>query len=320
MSDFIRQSITLQSFGLDNGWIILSPIEASIKSKIETAGVPLKDWDISIYRGILTGFNEAFIINQSTKDELVKRSAPTDLSEIIRPILRGRDIEKYKANWANLYLIYIPWHFPMHNDPLVNGASVKAEEEFKSQYPLVYEHLLIFKQGLSNRNKSETGIRYEWYALQRWGANYTEDFSKQKIVWKRVGSIIRFSYDESGVFCLDSTCFATGKDLKFLIGYLNSTISKWELLNNSPKTGTGDVITSVQALEPLLIPKADEKQKNQIEMLVDECLGILNENSHADISKIEKEIDTLIFRLFNFNNDEVNYVSNSYESIANGSQ
>ncbi|MDR0872011.1 MAG: hypothetical protein LBN27_00900 [Prevotellaceae bacterium] len=87
-------------------WVILSPIEQQIKNKIEKIGTPLKDWNINIYRGILTGLNEAFIIDGKTKDELIKKSPKN--AEIIRPILRGRDIKKYGYEFADLWLIYIP--------------------------------------------------------------------------------------------------------------------------------------------------------------------------------------------------------------------
>src|SRR5690606_4903195 len=82
---------------------------------------------------------------------------------------------------------------------------------------------------------------------------YMEDFYRPKIVWKRVGSILRFSYDETGCFALDSTCFATGKYLKYLVCFLNSHLGRY-LLRDAPQTGTGDLLISVQAIEPLLIP------------------------------------------------------------------
>ena len=95
-------------------------------------------------------------------------------SEIIRPILRGRDIKRYEYEWAELWLIYIPWHFPLQADTSIQGASEKAEQTFIELYPTIYAHLLQYKSQLSARNKAETGIRYEWYAMQRWGANYSD--------------------------------------------------------------------------------------------------------------------------------------------------
>ena len=270
----------------------------------------MKDWDIKINYGIKTGFNEAFIINGVKRQELLEKCPEAD--GIIRPILRGRDIQKYSNEYANLWLIYIPWHFPFHNDSTIKGVSFEAEKEFEILYPAIYEHLLNYKIELSQRNKSETGVRYEWYALQRFGSNYMEDFSKQKIVWKRIGSVLRFSYDNSGAFCLDSTCFATGQDIKFLVGYLNSTLSKRMLLDNSPKTGTGDIITSVQALEPLLIPKVDEEQKLRITNLVDKSIELLNNNINADLSIIESEIDEIIYQSYELSEEEIQYIKNSF--------
>ncbi len=179
--------------------MILSPIEQSIRRKIESIGTPLKDWDINIYRGVLTGYNDAFIISTEKRDEILANCQTEGervrTAELIRPILRGRDIKRYGYDWAGQWLIYIPWHFPYQFDESITGASEKAEKAFKEQYPAVYNHMLEYKEPLSKRNKAETGIRYEWYAMQRWGAKYWEDFSKPKIVWKIIGNQMAFAYD-----------------------------------------------------------------------------------------------------------------------------
>ena len=168
-----------------DSWVILSSLEQSIKNKIEAVGTPLREWDINIYRGVLTGYNDAFIIDSAKREEILLNCKTEEerlrTTELIRPILRGRDIKRYSYDWAGLWLIYIPWHFPLHKDPTIQGASKKAEDTFKMQYPAVYQHLIQYKPQLSARNKAETGIRYEWYAMQRWEANYTGGFNKPKI-------------------------------------------------------------------------------------------------------------------------------------------
>ena len=156
------------SFATSDSWVILSTLEQSIRAKINKNGTPLKQWGIRINRGILTGYNEAFIISTEKKDELI--AADPKSAEIIRPILRGRDIKRYKYSFAELWLIFVPWHFPLQDDESITGSSPKAEKQFALNYPAVYKHLLSYKDQLSKRNKAETGIRYEWYALQRWGA------------------------------------------------------------------------------------------------------------------------------------------------------
>ena len=99
MSDFIQQQGVECEFSSSDSWVILSPIEQSIKRKIEAIGTPLKDWDINIYRGVLTGYNEAFIISTEKRNEILANCQSEEerqrTAELIRPILRGRDIKRY---------------------------------------------------------------------------------------------------------------------------------------------------------------------------------------------------------------------------------
>ena len=225
MSDYIKQNgIEGCRFDSSESWVILSEIEQRIKAKIEAVGTPLKDWDIQINYGIKTGFNEAFIINGEKRKELIAQDPKS--AEIIRPILRGRDIKRYGYEFADLYLLFIPWHFPLHlAKPEIKGASLEAEKAFENQYPAIYNHLLQYKKELSNRNKAETGIRYEWYALQRWGANYWEDFSKQKIMYSEIVREPQFYLDNEGEFLAEATTFImTGNNLEYLYHLLHSKI------------------------------------------------------------------------------------------------
>ncbi|MVX34362.1 TaqI-like C-terminal specificity domain-containing protein [Myroides sp. LoEW2-1] len=303
MSIYFEQYAHETDFKTSESWVVLSPIEKQIKKKIEAVGTPLKEWDININYGIKTGFNEAFIITGEKRKELIEEDPKS--AEIIRPILRGRDIKKYSNEFADLWLIFVPWHFPLHNDKSIKGASEVAEDEFKRQYPAIYNHLSNFKQDLSNRNKAETGIRYEWYALQRWGANYWEDFYSQKIVWKRVGSILRFSFDDKGAFALDSTCFATGGIyIKYLVMILNSKFGKY-LMKDSPKTGTGDLLISVQAIEPLQIPIPNKSDLEKIEKIFE---NILSADQEKTIVSYELEANFLIYKILNFTQEEIDFI------------
>ena len=229
LSDFIHHNSINTSFKASDSWVILNPIEQSIKRKIESVGVPLKDWDISIYRGVLTGCNEAFIISDEKRKEILDNCKNDEekkrTAELIRPILRGRDIKRYGYDFANLWLIYIPWHFPLQFDSSIQGASKEAEIKFKEQYPTIYSHLLSYKEKLAARNKAETGIRYEWYALQRWGANYWDDFYEQKIVFQEMVQEPAFCLDNDiHFFCLDTGRIIIGKKLEYLLCLLNSKV------------------------------------------------------------------------------------------------
>ena len=127
----MQTHVQLSSFQTDDTWSILSEIELSIKRKVEEAGVPLKNWDVEMYRGVLTGYNDAFIITSEKREEILANCADDSererTAEIIRPILRGRDIKRYSYDWANLWLIWVPWHFPLHKDNSIQGASDRAE-------------------------------------------------------------------------------------------------------------------------------------------------------------------------------------------------
>ena len=308
LSGFVQQQSVECRFESSDSWVILSPIEQSIKRKIESVGTPLKDWDIKIYRGVLTGYNDAFIISTEKRDEILSNCQTEDerlrTAELIRPILRGRDIKRYGYDWANLWLIYIPWHFPYQFDNSITGASEKAEKAFNEKYPAVYNHMLQYKESLANRNKAETGIRYEWYAMQRWGAKYWEDFNKPKIVWKRVGSILRFCYNNNGALGLDSTCFATGNNIEFICCVLNSPMGHY-LLKDAPKTGTGDLLISVQAVEPIKVPIITKEQNSIFEEALKELI-------HYNSTEKEKEISHKVFDLYNLSHEEQKYIESNF--------
>lgn len=275
-----------------NSWCILSPIEQSIKRKIEAVGVPLKDWNISINYGIKTDCNEAFIIDGATKDALIAQDPKS--AEIIRPILRGRDIKRYSYEFADKWLI----------------ATFPSRHYNIDDYPAVKNYLLSFgKEKLEQSGKKDIGgikgnnarkkTNNKWFETQDTIA-YWDYFSKQKIVWKRIGSIIRFAIDEKGVCPLDSVCFLTGNEnLKYIVGYLNSSFAIKQLLDNAPKTGTGDVIISVQALEPLLIPKCDDLMREKVEKLVD----VIIENKSSQ--HVGHQIDLIFKQILNLSSDEV---------------
>ncbi len=299
LSDYIVQNSVktdFKSYGSDS-WVILSEIEKSIKEKIEKAGVPLKDWDINIYRGVLTGYNDAFIINGEKKEEILNNCKTEEerlkTIELIRPILRGRDIKRYSYDFADLYLIAT---FP----------SLKIDIE---EYPAVKEHLMSFG---SDRLKQtgEKGARKKtnnkWFETQD-SIGYWEDFYKPKIVWKRIGSILRFAYDDRKCFTLDSTCFATGNNVIYLVAVLNSKLGNY-LLQNSPKTGTGDLLISVQAIEPIRVPIIPEDIEYEFRELVNSMLIC----SDAQNVKFETLINQKVYELYGLVDDEIKFIETQY--------
>ena len=215
---------------------------------------------------MLTGCNEAFIITTEKRNEILANCQTEEERErtrnVIRPIIRGRDIKRYSYNWAGLWLIYIPWHFPYQFDESIQGASDKAEAAFKEQYPTVYSHLLQYKEQLSNRNKAETGIRYEWYAMQRWGAKYWHDFLKPKLFYADITQHLNFCLCKEVMFCNNTTYFISAKDdsiLEHLKVYLNSPLIDWYYRTLSVQLGESAVrMFSIYVLE-IPIPPITQK-------------------------------------------------------------
>ena len=164
MSDYIRQNSTLIGYSSDS-WMVLSPIEQRIKEKIENMGTPLKEWDVSINYGIKTGFNEAFIIDQETRNSLVEKSPKS--AEIIRPILLGKDVKRYTFKWKNLWVIFTR-----------RGTNI-------DEYPAIKNYLFQFYERLRPRNNGEkTGRKpgsYKWFETQD-NIAYFESFSQRKLV------------------------------------------------------------------------------------------------------------------------------------------
>lgn len=296
-SDFVQHNSSACDFATSDSWVILSPIEQSIKRKIEAVGVPLKDWNISINYGIKTGFNDAFIVSGAKRDEILANCKTDEerekTAELIRPILRGRDIKRYSYNWADLWLIYIPWHFPLQFDQTIQGASEKAEKEFKKQYPAVYAHLLQYKRELSARNKAETGIRYEWYAMQRWGANYWDEFNKPKIVWGNLNLSATYTFAPAGMM-INAPATMIVPASESLLCILNSKLADYYIRNLGVTRNGGYFEYKPMFIEQLPVPQnIDEK--------------LFEELSKKELNN-EEEIDRKVYELYGLTDEEIQFL------------
>ncbi|MGJ0124846.1 type IIG restriction enzyme/methyltransferase [Campylobacter coli] len=287
----------------------------SLKAKIECIGTPLKEWQgLNIYRGILTGYNEAFIISTEKRNEILENckdeAEKERTAKLIRKMLRGRDIKRYSYEWAGLWVIFIPWHFPNVEKP---KTMLENEQDLKEQYPSLYKHLLSHKERLSKRNKEETGIRYEWYCLQRWGANYYQEFEKEILVWKAVGRNLAFALTEKNTLVSAPSSFISADTnlLKYFCGILLSNVLKWLILQISDTTGAGDLMLNNQSLERLSIPKINSKNQNIANELVnsvDEILKAKEQDKNANTQELENKINSLVYKLYNLTEDEIKII------------
>jgi len=263
--------------------VVLSEIEQRIKNKIEAVGTPLKDWNINIYRGILTGYNEAFIIDGKKKAELIAEDPNS--AEIIRPLLRGRDIKRYSHEFADLYMITT---FP----------SLKIDIE---EFPAVKAHLLSFgfdrlKQTGDKGARKKTNNK--WFETQD-SIGYWEDFSKQKIIFQEMVQEPSFILDEKGDYmCLDTARIIVGEELDLLLTIMNSKLFFYSIKTFYGGGGLGETGVRMKHtfFENFPMPKLNESQKNQLRQLLIE--PILKSS----------EINTIIYSAYNFDNEEIGFI------------
>ncbi|GAA9035240.1 class I SAM-dependent DNA methyltransferase [Helicobacter pylori] len=287
-----------------------------LRSKMESVGAPLKDWDIQIYRGILTGANEAFIITTEKREEILNACKTQEerkrTEALIKPILRGKDIKRYSYEWAGEWVIFIPWHFPNTDNP---KNMEENEQDFSIHYPIIYAHLLSHKDKLLKRNKDETGKRYEWYCLQRWAANYYQDFEKEKIVYGEIVQEPRFYLDsgecELGYFYAEATSFIlTGEHLRYLLGMLHSKLITFAFKTFYAGGGLGESGYRYKKafIERLPIPKITPQNQKLAHKITDCTKAILEakeKDPKANTQQLEKEIDALVYQLYHLTDEEI---------------
>lgn len=287
-----------------------------LRDKMESVGTPLKDWDIQIYRGILTGANEAFIITTEKREEILNACKTQEerkrTETLIKPILRGKDIKRYSYEWADLWVIFIPWHFPNTNNP---KNMEENEQDFSIHYPIIYSHLLSHKDKLLKRNKDETGKRYEWYCLQRWAANYYQEFEKEKIVYPCImAKEPCFVYEEKGFYAPAPANIITGDkiEIKYITALLNSKCIYFAMRKFYMGGGIeGELITN--NLKKIPIPKITPQNQKLADKITDDAKQILalkEKDPKANTQKLEKEIDALVYQLYNLTDEEIKIIEN----------
>lgn len=278
---YIQSNSIECNFNSANGWRIEDELEIGLNKRLQEVGTPIRDvQDVIINRGVTTGNNDAFVITHEKREEILNKCLTEEerkkTNDLIRPLYQGRDLKLYNASSHNVWLITL---FPSCNYDIEDFPALKQHllsfaredlrerglewvvEDYLAEYcmmKLKQDHKPIIINGVQipdkfgNADKSRKKGSNKWYETQD-NIAYWNEFSLPKILWKRIGNNLRTSYDESGIFGLDSTCIATGKYTSFLCCLFNSKLGHY-LLSQGQHTGTGDLLVSVQAVEPLPIP------------------------------------------------------------------
>lgn len=240
----------------DDIWTISSNIEQSIKQKIEQNGKMLRDWDIEINYGIKTGINDAFIIDENTKNELIAKDNKN--VELIKPILRGRDIGRYSIDYQNLYLINV--HNGYKNTPRIDIENYPTLKEFLNQF---YDKL----EKRSDKGATPYNLR---------NCAYIDNFSNEKIIYQEIVQYPCFAYSTETMFCNDTGRIITGKNLKFLLAIFNSKLFFYAVKNIYGGGGLGDTGVRMKHtfFEKFVVPTISESEQTPFITLADQMLSL----------------------------------------------
>lgn len=270
-------------------WIILNKTEKDILEKVKKFK-PLKDWNIQINYGIKTGFNEAFIIDEETKDNLIKEDKKS--KEIIKPLLRGRDIKRYSYDFKNLYLINTH-----------NGIKEKNILPIDiNKYSAIKKHLDKYYSDLEVRQ--DKGITP--YNLRN--CAYLEDFDKPKIIYAETTISPNFYYDNENFIAEKTNFIMTGENLKYIMAVLSSKLGFYIFYNFYSEITLGDVGFQYRksSLEEFPIPEVDKKTEKEIVNLVEKIIE--GKKKGIDTREFEEEIDRLVYWLYGLNEEEVGII------------
>ncbi|MFP6292915.1 Eco57I restriction-modification methylase domain-containing protein [Helicobacter pylori] len=298
-----QNALSTESFIFANATLL------DLRDKIESVGTPLKDWDIQIYRGILTGANEAFIITTEKRDAILNACKTQEERErtegLIKPILRGKDIKRYSYEWAHL------WVINTHNGYTSNLKSKIPPIDIE-KYPATKAHLDAHYDAITTRcDQGDTP-----YNLRN--CAYLEDFEKEKIVYGEIVQEPRFYLDngecELGGFYAEATSFIlTGEHLRYLLGMLHSKLITFAFKTFYAGGGLGESGYRYKKafIERLPIPQITEKNQELADKITDgakQILALKEKDPKANTQKLEKEIDALVYQLYNLTDEEIKII------------
>lgn len=246
----------------DENWVFGSETTNRLKEKIEANATLLGELEIEINYGIKTGLNEAFIIDEVTKNKITKADPKSE--EIIKPILRGRDISRYQYDFSDLWVI---------------ESEFKKADSFQENYQAASKHLSKFKKKLKERGQVKNG-QHHWIELDNNPTeNYLSTFSKPKIIWGEISDKPKFTFEKGDYYQEATTFIMTGENLKFILGILNSKLSEWYFHLIGTTTGMGTNRWKKYKIEQFPIVNALEKEKKSIEALVNKMLKVKSGSS-----------------------------------------
>ncbi len=285
---FASQSFSLPQQSLQaDGWRIESLDNRSLIEKLRSAGVPLNQFVTNrFYRGIITGCNEAFVVDRSTRDLLIAEHPSSET--VLKPLLRGQDIKRWQINYSNLYLIQIE-SSQNRQFPWSGKSTDEAEEIFKKTYPAIYEHLNQFKNRLIERDDQG---KYYWELRS---CTYWDEFQESKIIYPNICMRNEFTWDDNGYRTNQKAFIITGAT-KYLLGVLNSNVVMWLFTKLLARLQNDYYEPNAVILKDFPIPQTEDKKQNEIIILTDDILTLKKANTEC--SHREACLDAYVAHLY----------------------
>jgi len=277
------------------GWTLNDTKIQKLLQKIREVGVPLGDYvEERIFRGVLTGLNEAFVINEEIRSKLIEEDPRSE--EIIKPFLGGRDIKRYKKPESEKYLIFAR-----------RGIEIE-------KYPAILKYLEQFKERLMPKPKDFKGGKwngrkpgnYQWYEIQD-AVDYYEEFEKEKIIYPNICKQPEFTFDQNKRYT-NQKCFIIPEASRFLLSILNSKVIFFLFHFTLPMLRGGFYEPSYKYLKYFPIVKGS---KTQLELIVSQILSLKKQDPAADTTALESEIDRLVYELYGLTEEEIRIVEES---------
>ena len=298
LSDYVQTHIVTSNFSSAESWSILSDIERSIKTKIQDAGIPLREWGIQINYGIKTGFNDAFIIDSAKRDEILNTCQSKEerdrTAELIRPILRGRDIKRYGYEWAEQYIVatfpsrqYNIDDYPALKDFLLSFGVERLEQTGKEY--------IIDGEKVKARKKTSN----KWFETQD-SISYWDEYSKPKIVWGNLNTKGSYALAPENMYINAPACMIVPGS-PYLLAMLNSKVADYYIRNLGVVRNGGFFEYKPMFVEQIPVPLP-------LDEIVDSIEDVFNSDAPEDMKN--KQLEDIIESMFDFTEPEIAYLRN----------
>jgi len=288
----------------NEGWTLTDERVQNLLEKLRKKGKPLGEYvDGKIYRGVLTGLNEAFVIDEATKNKLIAEDPKSE--EVIKPFLAGRNIKRYRKPQSDKHLILFK------NGDTSRWFGYTTEEEawqkLKSKYPAIVQHLTNYEQ--------KARLRYDkgkyWWELR--ACDYYEEFEKGKLLLPDIAIKAECMFDNDGFYLVNTAYIIPVNDM-YLLGIINSHLTHFFYSNLTSSIRGGYLRFIRQYLEQIPIIQIENEAKDCVTKLVGKIMDTKSQNPTADTSAQEAEIDQLVYQLYGLSEEEINIIEDSVSS------